>query len=185
MSLRDRGFGRPVLAVLLALGLGGCFQPMYAAQSPATAVAGGTVSSAMASVDILPVQTYGDERVGQRLRNDLVFAMTGGGSPLTPPVYRLDVIANVVGAQTAVVDPVTDRPELETVGIDAVYTLTEIATGRAVAQGNAIGRATYTRTRQRYASERAKRDAEDRSVRPVVEQIRANIASRLATAGAS
>ncbi len=184
MLLRDRGFGRPALAVLLALGLGGCFQPMYAAQSPATAVAGGTVSSAMASIDILPVQTHGDERVGQRLRNDLVFAMTGGGAPLKP-VYRLDVIATVTGAQTAVVDPETDRPELETAGIDAVYTLTEIATGKAVAQGNAIGRATYTRTRQRYASERARRDAEDRSVRPVVEQIRANIASRLATAGAS
>jgi hypothetical protein len=38
-----------------------------------------------------------------------------------------------------------------------------------------MGRATYTRNRQRFASTRAQRDAEDRAAKIVVEQIRGKV----------
>ena len=107
--------------------------------------------------------------------NDLIFAFTGGGEPIKPPLYRLDIAVQVITAQIAIVDPFTDRPELQTAGIDAAFALVEIRTGQPVMSGNAIGRATYTRNRQRFASTRAERDAEDRAARIVVEQIRAKL----------
>jgi LPS-assembly lipoprotein len=169
---------RLALALLLAASVGGCLQPMYAEKGPATAVAGGAPGAAtsLAAIDILPMEG----RVGQKIRNDLIFAFTGGGAPL-PPAYRLDVALQVISAQTAVVDPFTDRPELETAGIDAAYTLTQVGTGVPVLSGNAFGRASYTTTRQRFSNVRAQRDAEDRAARVIVEQIRARLAGHFAT----
>ena len=182
MSSRDlvRAFGRPALALSLALGLGGCFQPMYAQRAPGGSVlsspaAAGGAATALASIDVLPIAG----RAGQKIRNDLVFAFTGGSAP-PAPAYRLDVVVQVVAAQTAVVDPFTDRPEVETIGIDAAYTVTQVGTGLPVLTGNAFGRATYSTTRQRFANVRAQRDAEDRATRPIVEQIRARLAGHFA-----
>ncbi len=175
--------GRLGLTVASALALGGCFQPMYAKVAPVVASTGpalGTPGSvnALASVDILPI----DGRVGQKIRNDLLFAFTGGGAPL-PPAYRLDITVQIVAAQTAIVDPFTDRPELETAGVEAAFALIRVGTGEPVLSGNALGRATYTRNRQRFASTRAQRDAEDRAARVVVDQIRARLMGHFAGAG--
>jgi LPS-assembly lipoprotein len=174
MSLSDRmgRLLRPSLVVLTALSLGGCFQPLHGGggtglASPATA---GSTASGMAAIDILPV----DGRVGQQIRNNLIFAFTGG-SAAPAPLYRLDISVQVIGTQTAVVDPYTDRPEVETAGVDAAFTLTQIGTGAPAFSGKAFGRATYTRSRQRYASVRAQRDAEDRAATIVVQQIRAQL----------
>ena len=127
--------GRLGLTIASALALGGCFQPMYAKVAPVVASTGpalGTPGSvnALASIDILPI----DGRVGQKIRNDLVFAFTGGGAPL-PPAYRLDITVQVVAAQTAIVDPFTDRPELETAGVEAAFALIRIGTGEPVLSG--------------------------------------------------
>ena len=57
------------------------FQPLYA-----TASVGGGATEKLAAVDIAPIPG----RVGQRIRNELIFQATGGGAPL-PPEYRLDI----------------------------------------------------------------------------------------------
>ncbi|MGQ4274302.1 hypothetical protein [Terrihabitans sp. B22-R8] len=168
----------------LALLLGGCFQPLHnAGGGTATSVAitpgaAGTTARALASVDILPI----DGRIGQRIRNDLIFAFTGGSAP-PAAAYRLHISTQVIGAQSAVVDPYTDRPEVETAGVDAIFTLTHAGNGTALFTGKAFGRATYTRTRQRYASVRARRDAEDRAATAVVEQIRAQLQGHFSKGG--
>jgi LPS-assembly lipoprotein len=175
--------GRIGLVFASTLVLGGCLQPMYGKVAPvvsSTTPALNTPGSvnALASVDILPI----DGRVGQKIRNDLIFAFTGGGAPL-PPVYRLDITVQIVAAQTAIVDPFTDRPELETAGVEAAFALIKIGSGEPILSGNALGRATYTRNRQRFASTRAQRDAEDRAARVVVEQIRARLMAHFAGTG--
>jgi LPS-assembly lipoprotein len=175
MSLSDRvsRLLRPSLVVVAALSLGGCLQPLHGGTGTAglsAPGAAGATARGMAAIDILPI----DGRVGQQIRNNLIFAFTGG-SAAPAPLYRLDVSVQVIGTQTAVVDPYTDRPEVETAGVDAAFTLTQIGTGTPAFNGKAFGRATYTRTRQRYASVRAQRDAEDRAATMVVEQIRAQL----------
>ena len=162
------------LIAAAALAAGAC-QPLYA-KKPDISVgmpvaAAGTASPSLAAIDILPI----DGRVGQKIRNDLIFAFTGGGAPVLPPRYRLDIAVQVITAQIAIVDPYTDRPEVQTAGVDASFALIDIATKQPVMTGNAMGRATYTRSRQRFASTRAERDAEDRSARMVVEQIRGKV----------
>jgi LPS-assembly lipoprotein len=161
---------------LAALAMGAC-QPLYAERhgidvSVGTPVAAaGVASPSLAAIDILPI----DGRVGQKIRNDLIFNVTGGGAPIKPPLYRLDIAVQVLTAQIAIVDPFTDRPELQTAGVDAAFALIEVGTGKPVMSGNAMGRATYTRNRQRFASTRAQRDAEDRAAKIVVEQIRGKV----------
>ena len=172
-----RRFG---LLALAALAIGAC-QPLYA-QKPDISVgtpvaAAGVAAPSLAAVDILPI----DGRVGVKIRNDLIFALTGGGEPIKPPLYRLDIAVQIITAQIAIVDPFTDRPQLETAGVEAAFALIRIGTGEPVLSGNALGRATYTRNRQRFASTRAQRDAEDRAARVVVEQIRARLMAHFAT----
>jgi LPS-assembly lipoprotein len=172
--------GRIGTLLTLALGLGGCLQPMYAqnggpvvaSTGPGgpTIVAGGP-QAALASIDILPV----DGRIGLKIRNDLIFALSGGAGAPTAPRYRLDMTVQVITAQVAIVDPFTSRPQLQTAGVDVAYALVEIGKGIPILSGNAFGRATYTRNRQRFASTRAQRDAEDRAAKVTVEQIRAKL----------
>ena len=58
------------------------FQPLYA-----TAEYGGSgASEKLAAVDVAPIPG----RVGQRIRNELIYQATGGGAPL-PPEYRLEI----------------------------------------------------------------------------------------------
>src|SRR5215510_878592 len=66
---------------LSACGNGG-FRPLYGA----TASGVGT-QERLAQVDYAPIPG----RVGQRIRNELIFESTGGGNPL-PPTHRLEVV---------------------------------------------------------------------------------------------
>ena len=70
-----------MLALAAAVGpaLSGCgFQPLYG--SGTTAANGARLSEAMTSVDITPIPG----RVGQKVRNELIFANTGGGEAAEP-----------------------------------------------------------------------------------------------------
>jgi LPS-assembly lipoprotein len=155
-----------------------CFQPMYATRTSMNAN-GAMVQSGpragLASVDVKELDT----RAGQVVRNELLFQFNGGAAPTSPKEYTLR-IAMRESAESAVVDPYTDRPEVETLALDAGFTLTRTATGEQVLTGNAFGRASYNRTRQRYATVRAQRDAEDRAAKVIAGQISGRIASYFA-----
>ena len=65
---------------LSACGNGG-FRPLYG-----TTASGAGLQERLAQVDFAPIPG----RVGQRIRNELIFHSTGGGNPL-PPTHRLEV----------------------------------------------------------------------------------------------
>src|SRR5262245_1651587 len=72
-----------LLAGLSALALVGCgFQPLYGG----TTARGARLAEVMKGVDITPIPG----RVGQKLRNELIFASTGGGVG-GPTRYRLNI----------------------------------------------------------------------------------------------
>ena len=61
------------------------FHPLYAT-SPL--VGGSDVAAKLATLDIAPIPG----RVGQRLRNEMIFQATGGGNETLSPAYRLEVV---------------------------------------------------------------------------------------------
>jgi LPS-assembly lipoprotein len=156
---------------MLASMLAGCFQPMYADRS-LTGGTGPNLREAMRDVEIAKI----DGRVGQEIRNDIIFELSGGeGNPTGAP-YRLNLqIATT--SSSAIIDVQSGLPQNETVAIDVTYKLQNVADEKIVLTDKAIARVTVDRTQQRYARVRALRDAENRAAKLVAEQIRARVAS--------
>jgi len=175
-SCSDRGPGfRAAIgaaAGLTLLMLAGCsgsegFRPMYAA----TASTPGAQEQ-LAKVDIAPIPG----RVGQRLRNELIFQNTGGGLP-EPPKYRLDITIRESLASTLVTSTGEALSQIYT--LDAQFRLMRISDKKVLLQGSSHGRAGYERFQQIYANVRARDDAENRAARTVADDVKTRLAAAL------
>ncbi len=186
---RPGGIGR-IVALGLAFGCAGlsagCFQPLYgnsAVEAPGTAPA---VRTALASVEVEEIDAPNgtpEARLGVEVRNALIFGLTGGAGQLAP-AYKLKI--NLSGArQQVIVDITTARPDMEIYGIDATYSLVELASGKTVLTGRAFARQSYDipGQQQRFARARGERDAQNRSSTIVAEQIKSRLASYFVTGG--
>jgi LPS-assembly lipoprotein len=178
MWLLERGGRAALLAAAgaLTLALGGCYvAPLYGHRTLgsglASPAAAGGLAATLASVEVVPIKG----RVGQEVRNDLIFRLTGGDSP-APARYRLAIVITG-GPQYPVIDPFTQRPEVETLAIDAAFALLPLDGDKAVLRGNAFGRAGLNRNRQRFADLSAEHNAEDRAAQVVADQIFARLAA--------
>jgi LPS-assembly lipoprotein len=117
------------------------------------------------------------ERVAVGMRNALQFDLHNGGSPM-PPVYALKV--GVFSKQyTAYLDPTTGRPDTQIQYVTANYQLVELATDKIVVNDSSTAYVDYDipGSQQRFAGQRAQRDAEDRAVQVVADAIRNRLAS--------
>jgi len=78
-----------------------------------------------------------------------------------------------------ITDITTGRVMAEITGIDTTFTLTELATGKAVMNGRTFARVSsdYPGQQQRFARVRARLDAEDRAAKVIAENIRTRLAS--------
>jgi LPS-assembly lipoprotein len=171
MSFPDQTIqvSRRALVFAALLSVAGCFQPMYGDRGTGS---GPSLVNAMRDVEIAPIEG----RVGQQLRNDIIFELSGGaGNPKGAP-YKLDLTV-ATGNYTANIDPTSGLSQAETVTLDVTYRLRDVANGRVVVSDRALARVTVDSTAQRYARVRAIRDAENRAAQVVSEQIRSRIAS--------
>jgi LPS-assembly lipoprotein len=170
------------VAACLGAGLGGCFQPLYGDRSP-DGSGGPGLRAALAAVDVKQINANkgSDEaRLAVELRNALIFDLTGGGA--TPrPAYSL-VIRITSTVADIIVDTSTTRPAIEDYGINANYTLTEIATSKPVVTGQTFARVSYDipGQEQRFARLRGLRDAETRAAKVIADNIRSRLASYFA-----
>jgi LPS-assembly lipoprotein len=165
----------PAIVAALCAGaaaLIGCgFQPMYGGST----VGGTSVVQAMASVDVNPIPG----RVGQRVRNELIFASTGGGYA-TQPRYRLDIaIKEHVTSQLV---QISGEATGEVYELNATYKLIDATNNKVLLVGTAVSRAPYNRFQEIFSNVRARYDAENRAASTVAESIKTRIASYLATA---
>jgi LPS-assembly lipoprotein len=156
---------------------GGCFQPLYGSRSP---VAGPGTAGALSSVQVEEIDAPNGTpvaRLGVEVRNALIFDLTGGGAA-TSPTHRLKVALAPVRTQV-IVDVTTGRPDVENYGIDAIYSLTEIATKKVVVKGRTFSRVSYDipGQQQRFARARGLRDAENRAAKVIADEIQARLAS--------
>jgi LPS-assembly lipoprotein len=170
-------FTRLGLAFIAAGIVAGCFEPLYGDHS---LVGGSDMRSKLSAVDVLPIDAPSgrpEARIGVEVRNALMFDMTGGGSS-SSPTHRLKI--NLVATrQSVIVDIYTTRPDVENYGIDASYTLTELATGKVVVNGQTFARVSFDipGQQQRFARARGMRDAENRAAKVIADQIRSRLAS--------
>ena len=165
---------RVCAALLLAGTLGGCFQPMYG-QSTLFG-AGAKLRDDLRQVEVIEIQG----RLGQELRNDLIFELTGGqGNPVGAP-YKL-AITITAGSQTPLVDVASGRATSEIVVLDVIYRVLDVSNDKIVLSEKALARISIDRSQQRYAGMRAVRDAQNRAAKLVAEQIRSRLASYFLT----
>lgn len=156
-----------LLAALLALA--GCqVQPLYGTNSAGTSVA-------TAAIGISPATT----RVGQVVRNDLVFAFGQGSGEPANAEYTLDL---TVSSAAAGVLPTGLQNDFSAARVTAtaVYKLVETATGTLVHAGTRDTIALLDYPAQGYSNVRAVRDAENRAARELAALIRADVAANIA-----
>lgn len=161
---------RPLLAALAvtaAISLAGCgIQPLYG-----TTAGGSRLAAAMAGVDVTPIPG----RVGQRVRNELIFENTGG-SGQTGTTYKLDIV--IKESLTNELVEISGDAKSQVYELDATFKLIS-NDGRVVLEGKATSRAPYERFETIFSNVRARYDAEDRAARTVAESIKVRIAAYL------
>jgi len=168
------------LAVALAAAslTAGCFEPLYGTR-PTTA-ASGTVRDRLAAVDIKEIkapQGSPVQRLAVAVHNALEYDLNGAAGA-TAPTHRL--IVNLGTTQwTITIDPLSGRPSAQIDSVIANYQLIEIATNKTVIADNTWAHVDYDvpGVEQRFAKQRAQRDAEDRAVEVVAQAIKNRLAS--------
>ena len=149
---------------VLSLAVGGCgFQPMYAH----TNIYGSDTSLADALRDVDVASISG--RVGNELRNDLIYELTGGQGNREGAPYRLTLVANVTSF-SPVLDPQSGRSTAQMIAFDVVYKLHDVVRDEIVLTEKALARVSIDTSSQLYASLRARRDAENRGHRRLGER---------------
>jgi LPS-assembly lipoprotein len=182
MWWRNRHSALRVARAALALGaaglLAGCFQPLYGSNP---SVGGESVKDKLADVQIAPIPTRQgtpQARLAVGMHNALQFDLSGGSGAPSTPTHRLDITVAESGF-TVLIDPVTGRPTSQVAGVQVSYQLVEIATGKVVLQDTTYANVDYDApgSEQRFAVQRAQRDAEDRAVKTAADTIRNRLAS--------
>lgn len=150
-------------------------EPLNARNTPASiSNESQSVRAALKATEVEAATT----RVEQQIRNKLLFALNGGQDS-SDPLYRVFIRATARDSGVAVERGVAAAIAAQ-VTVTARYSIVEKKTGQTLASGSRIGLASYNRTPQLFANQRAERDAEDRAAKDVAQQIRLVIAQTLA-----
>ena len=164
--------------VLAAAGLtAGCFEPLYGARPSVSTEA---VRDKLAQIDVPVIVVPKGQvvsRIAVALRNSLQYALNGAAGA-NAPTYTLKV--NVaVSNLSVIVDITSGRPDAQVASVIANYQLIEIATGKTVLSDQTFAHVDYDipGAAQRFAKQRAERDAEDRATEVVSDSIKNRLAS--------
>lgn len=169
-ALRGLLLGIAAAPLLAGCGTSG-FRPLYASSE----LGGSGVDAQFARMEIAPIPG----RVGQRIRNELLFQTTGGPNPVAP-AYRLEVALKESIASTLVK---TDGDASGNVyNLDAAFRLIRVSDKSVVLQGTSYGRAGFERFRSIFANVRAREEAENRAALLVGQELKTRLAAYLSNA---
>jgi LPS-assembly lipoprotein len=167
-----------VAVVLAAAGLtAGCFEPLYGTRP---SVATESVRDKLAQIDVPVIvvpKGQAVSRIAVGLRNSLQYGLNGAAGA-NAPTYTLKV-GVAVTTLSVVVDITSGRPDAQVASVIANYQLIEMATGKVVLSDQTFAHVDYDipGAAQRFAKQRAERDAEDRATEVVSDTIRNRLAS--------
>ncbi|CCD96465.1 conserved exported hypothetical protein [Bradyrhizobium sp. ORS 375] len=175
-SARFRIAARLIAVAALAGLTAGCFQPMYAEHADGTP----GLRDKLMGVELPPVDKPNaspEARIGVDIRNALAFKLYGTATG-TAPTHKL-VLKFQTSRSSLIVSQTTGLPTTENVGIDVQYNLVDLATNKSVMTGTTFARTSYDipGSYQRFARQRAFRDAEDRASEEVAEKIKTRLAA--------
>jgi LPS-assembly lipoprotein len=169
-TTRRRAWPSLCLAASLAA-LAGCgdsgFRPLYAPSA-----SGAYASERLKEVDFAPIPG----RVGQRIRNDLIFESTGGGYAAAPQyrfevVLRENVTSTLVDTRGVVAGAVYS--------VQASFRLIDAKERKVIFQGTSYARTPFERFEAVYSNVRAREDAENRAARTIAEDLKTRLAAYL------
>jgi LPS-assembly lipoprotein len=160
------------LGLSVALLAAGCnVQPLY---GTTTAPTGGATAVTLADVDVAPIEG----RVGQKIRNDLLFYMNGGAP--TSGTYIVDL--SIREAYTNVITrPVSGLPGGRNIRLITTYTLKKAGEKDHIASGTVVRISSIDYFNQRFANDRATINAEDRAAQETAADIHLRLAAYFAT----
>ena len=174
LECRNLIFAKRVFAAIgmvSLLALSGCgWRPLYG-----TTAGGADLQDVMRTVDISTIPG----RVGQQIRNELIFDTTGGGEAAVPE-YRLDIAIRESILNTLVDN--TGDPQSQTYQLYSQFKLVRLNDNKVVLKGNSNARAAFDKVDSVFADIRAKRDAENRAARTIADSVRLRMAAFLSTA---
>ncbi len=163
---------RTALIGAASLVLAGCFTPLY---GPTASMPDG-VAEVLKTIEVAEVSLGGaSDAMEHSLQSDLVFALDGERRDRTEARYRLTVSGSV-RSTTPIVRTETGRAASGTLQASTNWRIEDIEEERIVLRGSQQGAASYDRTDQRFASVRARRDAELRLARELSDAIATRIA---------
>jgi LPS-assembly lipoprotein len=125
----------------------------------------------------ISVDPVGQDRVGQVVRNKLIFALTGGGGG-GDPRYMMHLTTTV--SETGLGLNSIDSAPTYAVTVTVTYEVTKIGTNEVLIRSTSRGTASYDRVNQAFANSRAQLDAQDRAATVAVDDIRLRLASAVA-----
>lgn len=159
-----------LLLAVLALGPAGCgFRPLYGTGQ------GGVSSDAAEMLASIRVRSI-EDRKGQQLRNALVQRLNPAGEPGRA---RYDLIVRTTTALEGLGQQKDDRATLGRMMVEATYVLVAPGAseeGQALASGRTRSVVSFNYLGARYASVAMERDAEERALDEVAENIRRQLA---------
>jgi LPS-assembly lipoprotein len=145
------------------------FRPLYAS----SALVGTDVNEKLAKMEVAPIPG----RVGQRLRNELIYQATGGGNEAIDPAYRLEIV--VTESISATLVQIDGNSSGSVYNLNASFKLVRIADRSVALDGQSFGRASFQRFDAVFSNVRARRDAEDRAANTVAADLKSRIAAFL------
>jgi LPS-assembly lipoprotein len=159
-----------LLAAVASVALAACtVQPLYAPTAAGTSV--------IASLGDIYIEPVGD-RLGQEVRNKLIFDLTGGSGQPDGARYRMRLV--VASSESALgVTPIETAPAYA-ITVAATYEVRSVADDKIVLRSTSRQSASYDRVNQIYANTRAKLDAENRAATLVADDIRLRLAAAAA-----
>ena len=165
---RRRAAGR-LLALAATAALAACtVQPVYA-----PGPSGASAPALLAHIAIDPVA----DRVGQMVRDKLIFALTGGGRG-ADPLYKMHLTTTV--SETALGLNRIDTAPTYAVTVAVTYEVSKIGSDEILVRSTSRGTASYDRVNQAFANVRARKDAEDRAAAVAADDIRLRLAAAAA-----
>lgn len=172
-----RAASRLIMAALLVGPLlAGCgnggFRPLYGS----AALGGAAADERLAEVAVGSIPG----RVGQQIRNELIFHATGGGGEVQEPKLRLDVAIRESVTSTLVQVDGDSRGQV--FNLEARFKLINLADNSVVLSGTSYGRAPFERYQSIFSNVRARENAEDRAAKVVGEDLKARLSAYLSGA---
>lgn len=159
-------------SLIVSAALSGCgFRPMHASAE----YGGNDPEQTLAAVDI-PVISG---RVGQRVRNEIVYDINQAGGDYVTPAYRLEI--RLRDSITDIAVQQSGNATSQVYSLQASFKLYRISDNQVLLQGESRSKASLDRFNPIFSNLRARRDAENRAAKEIAESIRTRVGAFLST----